>query len=174
MTHKIKKGDVVVAKFNVPGISEDKAYYVLDVMGPLIKVVNTSGESVPYNAQIFKLCCEDLDANLRYVETSYGLVSKKIDEWQKELTSLSGRITDLKRQIAERDKPKGMVRAGDSLKGVSHVWLAHCNGSVYKKDAMWAENNTHYLTMGYVFYDEESAERAIHDRKQEVLLSNNG
>lgn len=112
---------------------------------------------------------DDLDQALRLAESRRKVLGEKESEISKEKHYLNKRIDELKRLIKERDKPKGRVKIGDKpIKGHDY-WSAAASGAAYRVShsrASWSG----YVSMGTLFYDRESAERHIHDRKIQVKL----
>lgn len=107
----------------------------------------------------------NLETELRLCESRRGVLSKRIGKDQEEKKSLEKRIQELQKAIKERDKPKGRVKAGNALK--YPLWLICASGQVAEHNgSCWTQD---HAAMGNLFYDKESAERAVHDRKQRVL-----
>lgn len=107
----------------------------------------------------------DLETELRLCESRRGILSKRIGEDQEEKKSLEKRIQELQQAIKERDKPKGMIKVGDKIPLQSFLVCASGDVRPHLKNS-WSSAN---VAMGNLFYDKESAERAVHDRKQRVL-----
>jgi hypothetical protein len=112
--------------------------------------------------------------NLELVEPTP--LERQLEDAEKQLViandsvhSLGERIKSLQQAIKERDKPKGRVKVGDAYEE-HDLFLARSDGVVHTHHCR--STTPDYIAMGHVFYDIESAERFVHDRKQAVLSGN--
>lgn len=111
-----------------------------------------------------------LDTELRLCESRKGILSERIGEDQEEKKSLEKRIQELQQAIKERDKPKGRVGLKDPLKTDTVYYAIGCDGCIDRiVTVAYVDFQSRARNMGNLFYDRESAERAVHDRKQRVL-----
>ena len=108
-----------------------------------------------------------LETELRLCESRRGILSERIGEDQEEKKSLEKRIQELQQAIKERDKPKGRVGLKDSLNRLDTMYGISGDGIIFRAES--EQTKQEYRALGNLFYDKESAERAVHDRKQRVL-----
>lgn len=120
-----------------------------------------------FDCDRFKKATPDLETELRLCESRRDIVVGRVSVLKQEEMSLESRIYELQQAIKKRDKPKGRVGLKDCLSGVGAMYLVCANGCV--KEHRYNFNTTDHISMGNLFYDKESAERAVHDRKQRVL-----
>lgn len=161
MTFKV--GDLVKAEdVRYTHLEEGKVYRVTGVNGHYVKL---NHERYLYDSFRFEKATPNLESELRLCESRRGILCKRIGKDQEEKKSLEKRIQELQQAIKERDKPKGMIKVGDKIP--LHSFLVCASGDVrpHLKNS-WSSAN---VAMGNLFYDKESAERAVHDRKQRVL-----
>lgn len=145
-------------------LEEGKVYRVTEVNGHYVKL---NHEGYLYDSFRFEKATPNLETELRLCESRRGTLCKRIGEDQEEKKSLEKRIQELQQAIKERDKPKGRVGIKDRLYPSTVYYLVRASGNVSPHNFNAATNN--HVAMGNLFYDKESAERAVHDRKQRVL-----
>lgn len=127
--------------------------------------LSLEGIKSSWSAGRFKKLC--LETELRLCESRKGVLSKRIGEDQEEKKSLEKRIQELQQTIKDRDKPKGRVGIKDALDTQGEYYAIGNFGQVYLATSICSQEGAR--VMGNLFYDKESAERAVHDRKQRVL-----
>lgn len=99
------------------------------------------------------------------LEDELEVVQKQLVVVEDSVHSLEQRIKALQQAIKERDKPKGMIKVGDKIPLQSFLVCASGDVRPHLKNS-WSASN---VAMGNLFYDRESAEQYVHDRKQAVL-----
>lgn len=158
-----KVGDLVKAEdVRYTRLEEGEVYRVTEVNGHYVKL---NHERYLYDSFRFEKATPVLETELRLCESRKGILCKRIGEDQEEKKSLEKRIQELQQAIKERDKPKGRVKVGDAL--TYPLWLICASGQVAEHNgSCWTQD---HMSVGNLFYDKESAERAVHDRKQRVL-----
>tara|TARA_Y100000114_G_C11687350_1_gene291753 strand:+ start:153 stop:665 length:513 start_codon:yes stop_codon:yes gene_type:complete len=109
----------------------------------------------------------NIETELRLCESRRGILCKRIGEDQEEKKSLEKRIQELQQAIKERDKPKGRVGIKDPVDTHDKMYAISGDGRIWLCDS--PRSRVEYRPLGNLFYDKESAERAVHDRKQRVL-----
>lgn len=164
---RFKVGDKVVC-IDATGVSltEGATYTVVGSIfeGDFLKV---EGFSIPYDCDRFLEAPPELETELRLCESRKRVLSERIGMDQEEEKSLEKRIQELQQAIKKRDKPKGRVGLKDSiLEGEDLYFVTGC-GSVVRTSS--TSKKAECRAMANLFYDKESAERAVHDRKQRVL-----
>ena len=161
---RFKKGDTVVCvdsrKFSL--IKEGLEYTVADVCGDQLEVF---GIRWIYPEELFRKAEPTLEQEIERCESTKGVLDYRIAQHQEEQKSLEKRIQELQQAIKERDKPKGRIKVGDSVPFKSFLICATGDVKPHTRNS-WSSAN---VAMGNLFYDKESAERAVHDRKQRVL-----
>lgn len=120
-----------------------------------------------YNHNKFTKVETSLETELRLCESRKGILCKRIGEDQEEKKSLEKRIQELQQAIKERDKPKGRVGLKDALDTGEAMYAISGDGKVWGLSS--PRSRAEYRLLGNLFYDKESAERTVHDRKQRVL-----
>lgn len=162
---KFKVGDTVVCIDDTCSrLNGGDFYTIVDSAfgGDFLKV---EGFNTFFDCDRFKKATPDLETELRLCESRKGILSERIGKDQEEKKSLEKRIQELQQAIKERDKPKGMIKVGDKIPLQSFLVCASGDVRPHLKNS-WSSAN---VAMGNLFYDKESAERAVHDRKQRVL-----
>lgn len=162
-----KVGDKVVcinALFSP--LSGEKTYTVTGVVdsGEVIQVV---GHNLFWDASRFEKAAPDLETELRLCESRKEILSERIGQDREEKNSLERRIQELQQAIKERNKPKGRVGLKDPLDTEGPMYAVAGDGVIFTPT--FARDKKEYRALGNLFYDKESAERAVHDRKQRVL-----
>lgn len=111
--------------------------------------------------------CKTVTNNIDYLDEQRRDIASRISDYKSTLKVSREEVDRLKAAIEERDKPKGMVKIGDNIP--AKTWLVCAGGkvAVHNRHAL---NSPPYVAMGNLFYDEESAKQAVHDRKIEVKL----
>lgn len=184
---KFKVGDKVKCidnSYQVGVLHVGKIYTVVYTDGPYV-VLEGVGSNSDYtlSSNRFELGKEEptLEEQLKVAERGCKTVTNNIDYLDEQRRDIASRISDykstlkvsreevdrLKAAIEERDKPRGMVKIGDNIP--AKTWLVCAGGkvAVHNRHAL---NSPPYVAMGNLFYDEESAKQAVHDRKIEVKL----
>jgi len=101
------------------------------------------------------------------LEDELEVVQKELVVAEDSVHSLEQRIKALQQVIKERDKPKGRVGIKDPLIEDQSLYFISGSGCVLRTSSAIKQMGTR--AMGNLFYDKESAEQYVHDRKQAVL-----
>lgn len=126
-----------------------------------------TGKRIPLLNTEFRKLESSLETELRLCESRKGILSERIGEDQEEKKSLEKRIQELQQAIKDRDKPEGRVGIKDALDTGECMYAISGDGKVWSLNS--PRSRAEYRSLGNLFYDKESAERAVHDRKQRVL-----
>lgn len=162
-----KVGDKVVWRNGSAGYRTNT--YTVEHVDKFLDRVGVSGLYGLFRQVDFKLAPTEpnLETELRLCESRRDIVVGRVSVLKQEEMSLESRIHELQQAIKERDKPKGRVGLKDSLNRLDAMYGISGDGIIFRAESK--RDKQEYRALGNLFYDKESAERAVHDRKQRVL-----
>lgn len=113
------------------------------------------------------LCASRFEKADLSLEDELEATQKQLYDTVGQVNTLEQRIESLQQAIKERDKPKGRVGIKDATDYGEEYYLVCADGGVRIHHKNFLTSG--HVSMGNLFYDRESAEQYVHDRKQAVL-----